>query len=66
MPYHVQGIDAIYQSDQLSAATEVEDWLNGAEEEGWKLVGVVPDHKSFNADGSPRGTIGSLFILHKD
>lgn len=67
MTYIVQSVQELYRaegggswSDQLS------DYLNNSEAEGYRLVGVLPDHQIWDSENMPDGMAPTVMILHRD
>ncbi|WGY03730.1 hypothetical protein QI633_08180 [Nocardioides sp. QY071] len=44
----------------------VEDYLNSMEQQGWRLLSVVPDIRRWDANGEPDGKTGAMLVLHRD
>lgn len=70
MAYRVDTFDTLFSStegddDAASDAVRLEKALNAVEQQGWKLVGQVPQSRSWDDDGEFTGWKDHLLILHK-
>lgn len=67
MPYHVVDVASLVSpgAGDGEASAEIGQHLQNAEEDGYVLVGVVPDFQTWDEDGKPTGKYGARLILHK-
>lgn len=65
MTYDVVTLDALYLDDNTSSSQEVREYLNEAERNGYTLVGIIPDHAAFDANGEQDGVTPAMLVVHK-
>jgi hypothetical protein len=68
MAYIVKRLTEIYEEapNETTEDDDVAKFLSITEEQGYRLVGVLPDHQIWDGEGGAAGKIGSMLILHKD
>ena len=66
MTYIVQQVDSLYVDEDKSEQDEIAEFLNANEAQGFRLVGILPDHQHWDENGMPEGRTATMLILHKD
>ncbi len=68
MAYVVKQLSELYAEDTTDMPTSdvIGRFLSNAESEGFRLVGIVPDHQEWDDEGQPIGKVGAVLILHRD